>query len=97
MHLLYAIGKGVFIDLPLLIFDGITYAYEVQDKRRSLPFPILISKIIKIYGVVLESCDTYSTPMMKLINDGTFNKSLGHAKVYQPSKKVIQPLSQVEH
>ncbi|CAK9183596.1 unnamed protein product [Ilex paraguariensis] len=53
-HTLKSVVWGACIDLPHYIFQLIMNAYELQDSRRSLPFPILITNIVKFYGVVIE-------------------------------------------
>ena len=82
-HLLYAIGTGISIDLPRLIFNEIVSAFEFEDKRKSLPFPILISKIIKGYGVAIHPTDTYKSPMSPF-GECTLKKSLGQTNVNDP-------------
>ncbi|CAK9166032.1 unnamed protein product [Ilex paraguariensis] len=62
-HLLYAIRKGITIDLPHLIFNEIVSTFDVGDRQKSLPFPILISKIMMHYGVVIHPTDSYKSPM----------------------------------
>ncbi|CAK9136432.1 unnamed protein product [Ilex paraguariensis] len=51
----------------------------IKDRRRCLPFPILISKTMEDYGVVIHSSDTYSTPMNPIYG-GTIKKSLAQGK-----------------
>ncbi|CAK9156397.1 unnamed protein product [Ilex paraguariensis] len=76
-QLLYAIGKGACIDLLHYIFQLILNAYELQDSKQSLPFPILITNIVKPYGVVIEPSESYNDAM-GMINEGTMIKSVIH-------------------
>ncbi|CAK9141493.1 unnamed protein product [Ilex paraguariensis] len=84
-QLLYAIGIGVCIVLPLYIFNLIYNASKVMDKRRSLPFPILITKILRHSGVAFQPGDAVMHAM-SLINEGTLKKSLGQAESSHCSK-----------
>ncbi|CAK9141221.1 unnamed protein product [Ilex paraguariensis] len=82
-HLLYAIGKGITIDLPRLIFNKIVSAFDLGDRRKSLPFPILISKIMMHYGFVIHPTDSYKSPMTPF-DEYTLKKSLGQTESYNP-------------
>ncbi|CAK9143532.1 unnamed protein product [Ilex paraguariensis] len=93
---LCAIGKGACIDLPHCIFQLIMNAYELQDNRRRLPFPILITNIVKVYGVVIEPSESY-TAAMCMINEGTMKKSVGHVGPKNCAKTMSQvSYSQIE-
>ncbi|CAK9170298.1 unnamed protein product, partial [Ilex paraguariensis] len=65
---------------------------SMKDKRRCLPIPILISKIMEDYGVVIHSSDANSTPMNPIYG-GTIKKSLGQGK----KKKTQQPQVEIEN
>ncbi|CAK9165337.1 unnamed protein product [Ilex paraguariensis] len=91
-QLLYAIGKGACIDLPHYIFQLIINAYELQDSRQSLSFRILITNIVKTYGVVIEPRELY-TAAMGMINEGTLKKSVGYAG----PKNCVKTVSQVSY
>ncbi|CAK9162205.1 unnamed protein product [Ilex paraguariensis] len=78
-QLLYAIGTGVCIDLSFYIFNLIYNASKVMDRRQNLPFPILITKILRHSGVAFQPSDVVMHAM-SLINEGTLKKSLGQAE-----------------
>ncbi|CAK9169552.1 unnamed protein product [Ilex paraguariensis] len=79
VHLLYAIGTSMWIDIPCLIIDEFISVHSRKDRRKCLPFLILISKIMEDCGVVIHSSDAYSTPMNPIYS-GTTKKSLGKGK-----------------
>ncbi|CAK9137633.1 unnamed protein product [Ilex paraguariensis] len=102
-HLLYAIGKGIIIDLPCLIFNEIVSAFDVEGKQKSLPFPILISKIMMHYGAVIHPSDTYKSPLSPF-GECTLKKSLGQTDAYDlddydigasTSGDIVQMLKQI--
>ncbi|CAK9157447.1 unnamed protein product, partial [Ilex paraguariensis] len=78
-HLMYAIEKGIYSDLPCLIVDEIISVQGTKDKEQCLPFPILTSKILEDCGVVIHSSDAYSIHMNPIYG-GTIKKSLGQGK-----------------
>ncbi|CAK9157158.1 unnamed protein product [Ilex paraguariensis] len=59
------------------------YAFDVEGKQKSLPFPILISKIMMHYGVVIYPSDTYKS-LMSPFGECTLKKSLGQTDAYDP-------------
>ncbi|CAK9139627.1 unnamed protein product [Ilex paraguariensis] len=82
-HLLYGIGKGIIINLPCLLFNEIVSVFDVEGKRKSLPFPILISKIMMHYRVVIHPSNTYKSPLSPF-GECTLKNSLGQTDAYDP-------------
>ncbi|CAK9144105.1 unnamed protein product [Ilex paraguariensis] len=75
-QLLYAIAEHeVIIDLPLYIFNHVREASAVEDDRPCLPFPILVSKILKHNVVEFQQNDSFIYPMNPM-GMGTLNKSV---------------------
>ncbi|CAK9166595.1 unnamed protein product [Ilex paraguariensis] len=75
-QLLYAIEEHeVIIDLPLYIFNHVREASAVEDDRPCLPFPILVSKILKHNVVEFQQNDSFIYPMNSM-GMGTLNKSV---------------------
>ncbi|CAK9173046.1 unnamed protein product [Ilex paraguariensis] len=78
--------------IPNPTINEIISVRGMKDKRRCLPIPILISKIMEDYGVVIHSSDANSTPMNPIYG-GTIKKSLGQGK----KKKTQQPQVEIEN
>ncbi|CAK9165220.1 unnamed protein product [Ilex paraguariensis] len=75
-QLLYAIAEHeVIIDLSLYIFNHVREASAVEDDRPCLPFPILVSKILKHNVVEFQQNDSFIYPMNPM-GMGTLNKSV---------------------
>ncbi|CAK9179556.1 unnamed protein product [Ilex paraguariensis] len=90
-QLLYAIGeRGIFIDLPLYIFNHVHEASTVEDCRLCLPFSILIFKILKHSGFEFQRNCSFMCPM-NAMGMGTLNKSVGAILGVKRAKCVKQP------